>query len=494
VGQLLAQLRYEGHPVGWYLLVFPLAKSGLPMLSMRILHALMVLGVVFILCFVLKKHLLLRLILLVSPQMIIEMTVMSRNYVLSALTIVLLMVLIRNFHKYWILIAVCFFFLINSNVYGTVSAIAIGLGEGLRYFLPCNSENRKNEEHFQLKRETLIFSCSICVSFAIFFLTTFSGAFRSFSMYDPIEIPYISGSLTSVFSKFFQLLRNIGLPSSVFGIPLDNKIVLALLVAILAFGLFVSEQSWQTKLYVMSTWTFCIIGTVVVYCVSGVFVMRQSVPFLFALVFFAVREMPLHHQVTISDPPGRTFSIKHSQALNTGMTFALVIFFCNSTVQKIPKVPLGESDLYSTARFTAQALIEQGYDTEDTLIVSDYACYSSSILPYLQSIRTFRYLFGDASFEPWQMSEKTQLLTATYGGTSPNPEAQAAVLAFALDTAQTSEKKQVLLVVNSALSGSRQSPPIAPTHDGFYSEFPLVYSSAQLLDKSGERYDVYRLR
>lgn len=88
--QLFREIRYQGHPCLWYLLIMPFAKLGFPFKIMSIVSFLiMVVGAVF---FIFKApfHIITKLVCLFSPVFSYFYPVVARNYCLIALLLILL--------------------------------------------------------------------------------------------------------------------------------------------------------------------------------------------------------------------------------------------------------------------------------------------------------------------------------------------------------------------------------------------------------------------
>ena len=88
--QLFAEIKYQGHPCLWYLLVMPFAKSGLPFQTICVLSFLvMAVSAVFFL-WKAPMNIMAKAICLLSPIWTYYYSVIARNYCLSALLLILL--------------------------------------------------------------------------------------------------------------------------------------------------------------------------------------------------------------------------------------------------------------------------------------------------------------------------------------------------------------------------------------------------------------------
>lgn len=82
---VINQMPYEGTPPLWHLLIYPLAKIGLPFTSELILHYLLALAFIFIFLFFSPLPKRIKIILPFSYYFLFEYTLVARNYNLTAL-------------------------------------------------------------------------------------------------------------------------------------------------------------------------------------------------------------------------------------------------------------------------------------------------------------------------------------------------------------------------------------------------------------------------
>ncbi len=90
---LFKELRYQGHPCLWYLLVMPLAKLHLPFVSISILSFLVMLTAAYLLVFRSPLHPLIIALFLFGPVFSYYYPVIARNYCLAALVLTLMAVM-----------------------------------------------------------------------------------------------------------------------------------------------------------------------------------------------------------------------------------------------------------------------------------------------------------------------------------------------------------------------------------------------------------------
>jgi hypothetical protein len=114
---LIGRMSYEGSPGLWYLLVFPLAKIGLPYFSESILHLLIAAAAVYIFLKYAPFEKITKILFVFSYFMAFEYAIVARSYGLSVL---LLFMIAAFYHKRFsrpILFAFFVFLLLNTNVH-----------------------------------------------------------------------------------------------------------------------------------------------------------------------------------------------------------------------------------------------------------------------------------------------------------------------------------------------------------------------------------------
>lgn len=94
--QLLAEVKHEGTPMLWYIVLAPFAKLGFPYETMQVIHACIAVFSVGLILFYTKIPLSLKIFFIFSYYMAYEYAVIARNYVL---TILLLLLIALNYSK-----------------------------------------------------------------------------------------------------------------------------------------------------------------------------------------------------------------------------------------------------------------------------------------------------------------------------------------------------------------------------------------------------------
>jgi len=123
---LFHELPYNGHPFLWYILVFPLAKAGLPYVSMGILHGILAVVTAWIFLKKAPFPLYFRILFIFSYFMLYEYAAVARNYILSAMLLFLLADLFAEKHHKPLLFGLLVALLCNTNTHSFFAAAAMG--------------------------------------------------------------------------------------------------------------------------------------------------------------------------------------------------------------------------------------------------------------------------------------------------------------------------------------------------------------------------------
>ena len=167
--QLLSQLKYEAHPVAWYLLIWPLAKSGAPFDAMRVLHGAATLSCAGVICFKLRRSPLIKLLYLFASPMFYEFSAVARNYSIGVLALLCLTHCYeRRFTSRKYAAAACLFVLLNSNLYATVVGTAIIGGE--IFLAVYNIREKKPPFEKNEKPGAVLFFSTAVFSYVIIYL------------------------------------------------------------------------------------------------------------------------------------------------------------------------------------------------------------------------------------------------------------------------------------------------------------------------------------
>lgn len=145
---IFRQMKYEGHPVIWYLILAPFAKLGLPYVTVKIVSWLICNIAVWL---ILKKapfNLILKILFIFSMPMIYLYPSISRSYCLIPLAITLVAIYFGQRHEKPIQYILSILFLANTHVimYGMVGILL------LLFYIEELIQNRKTNSKEQKKK------------------------------------------------------------------------------------------------------------------------------------------------------------------------------------------------------------------------------------------------------------------------------------------------------------------------------------------------------
>ena len=145
---IFGQMKYEGHPVIWYLILVPFAKLGLPYVTVKIVSWLICNIAVWL---ILKKapfNLFLKILFIFSMPMLYLYPAIARSYCLIPLAITLVAIYFRQRHEKPIQYILSILFLANTHVimYGMVGILL------LLFYIEELIQNRKTNSKEQKKK------------------------------------------------------------------------------------------------------------------------------------------------------------------------------------------------------------------------------------------------------------------------------------------------------------------------------------------------------
>lgn len=145
---IFEQMKYEGHPVIWYLILVPFAKLGLPYVTVKIVSWLICNIAVWL---ILKKapfNLILKILFIFSMPMIYLYPSISRSYCLIPLAITIVAIYFGQRHEKPIQYILSILFLANTHVimYGMVGILL------LLFYIEELIQNRKTNSKEQKKK------------------------------------------------------------------------------------------------------------------------------------------------------------------------------------------------------------------------------------------------------------------------------------------------------------------------------------------------------
>ncbi|NLC78238.1 MAG: hypothetical protein GX683_00685 [Ruminococcaceae bacterium] len=117
ISGIFYQMRFEGHPCLWHLLLVPLTRLGLPYATMKILSLIIVTASVFVLLRYSSFHPAVRVILVFSAAYMYFMPCISRSYCLIPLLMAVAAIIFNTKTKKPVVFGAILFLLVQTHVY-----------------------------------------------------------------------------------------------------------------------------------------------------------------------------------------------------------------------------------------------------------------------------------------------------------------------------------------------------------------------------------------
>jgi hypothetical protein len=394
---LLKQLRYEGHPAVWYLLLFPFIKLGCPIIIQNILSSVCACIAVYQLLFHAPLTKTTKLAAILASPVLFNYSVIGRSYCLVLLFVfVVLAVFKERYNKHYLIYALSLGLLINTSLYAAVAAGAFLAADIIVFLI--------KKDYARLKSKEFIITFAIVfISAAVMVITLYPGDYYSTyleyteSSYDAI------GTVQNWNNIFYAAFRFPYIILSAFEI---HENVLAVLAAfclcVFTGSLFFMAAGEENKEAYYAPVFFTIFYAV-----------------LFILILFTDRFLIQHGgmvllacwaAVWILTLTG-TRNEKSLRRFRFVFSFIMILFCLREPVAAV-------TDLvrpYSGARDAAAFLAKNGYDSEDTLLVTIDVLGTNSILAHLENIGRSKSPLGYGSYVDFRKWYSTRdLLVSSY--------------------------------------------------------------------------------
>ena len=147
---LLANMKYEGHPALWHLCLMPLSRISASPIMMQIFHLLIAASTIFLFTRYAPFHLLIKFLFAFGYFALYEYAIVARNYAIGVLLITIFCVLYKDRYKRFIWIGVLLILLAHTSVHALIVTIAIGIALLCEYLcFYCHSEEtfHGNRQH-----------------------------------------------------------------------------------------------------------------------------------------------------------------------------------------------------------------------------------------------------------------------------------------------------------------------------------------------------------
>ncbi len=133
LSELLANMKYEGHPALWHICLMPLSRISASPVMMQAFHLLIAAATVFLFTRFAPFHWLHKLLFCFGYFALYEYAIVARNYALGLLLITIFCVLFRERYKRFVWIGIVLILLAHTSVHALIVTIAIGVALMVEY-------------------------------------------------------------------------------------------------------------------------------------------------------------------------------------------------------------------------------------------------------------------------------------------------------------------------------------------------------------------------
>ena len=459
--QLFRQLKIEGHPLIWYLILFPFIKLGCPIVIQNVISALCGILSAYLILFKLRPSIpFANVILLFSSPVLYYYSMIARNYSAAMLAFLfILSIFPERYGKHSLAYAIGLFFLVNISIYSAIMAGALVLSDILLFFLEKGGVSMLKSKKFLLVLGAMI-TAGLLLLLTIYpgdYYSTYQNTF--FLDAKPLSLKLFWESAVLVFRQAF----------------------LSYLKSVLSPLLAISNSFLNT------------LSAVLMLCLPAVFlwkyIMTKERHFFYAVSFYSIFMMACAGFVMVSS----TFKLHHGGLVSLVIWFSVWIGFGNAQTERHKADPLffvltallfvlSSSQLfiaaydmyypYSGSLETANYIKEKEYDNSGTLLLTTDASYSASVLVHLDQIKQTLSRDGRMSFADWKSWSNPE------GDSYPDFGIEA------LSSAEGSGYEHILLLVEDGQFETQAEVP-----------YPLLFSNREAGSPAlVENFDLYQIK
>lgn len=379
--EIFGQMKYEGHPVIWYLILVPFAKLGLPYVTVKIVSWLICNIAVWL---ILKKapfNLILKILFILSMPMIYLYPSISRSYCLIPLAITIVAIYFGQRHEKPIQYILSILFLANTHVimYGMVGILL------LLFYIEELIQNRKTNSKEQKKKVYI----SLIVIIVGLILTLIPILI---SMTTNTDVSLTSN--TSIFEDTKLKMENAykEIMTGCFG---ENELILKI-VAIALIILLCYEIRYHFKNALVIICTEGLQFLIYTYVYMGSEQRVSTLIFLMMFIFWVQSNNKINKDNTSK------IEKKLTNIAEYILVFVLIINVVNGMVAVNKEIKTTYSSSYETAEWIKENL------EDDSIFICTNMPLSSAIIPYIDkevfwSPQTLDYF----SFTSWDENYRT---------------------------------------------------------------------------------------
>ena len=383
-GDLFRQLKFEGHPLAWYLLIFPFIKLGFPIFIQNVLSTLLGIGSAYIILFKSPFDRFIKIIFLVSSPVMFQFTVVARSY--SLLTFVLLLILVihpNRYEKRWVILySLSLFILINTHLYAALIAGAFFAADLIEFIVYQKINPFKN-------KRIIFVGITFLLATVLLFITNYPGQYYHVYQRNYLDIPSTGFNIQVLWRLLYTVFSNsIPFSSAVFNrLPSIAHYVIPVLffVGVLLWLLIHKNSKYAITFYGTSILLIIILAGMIQYNqhMGGILVLA-----LWATVWLARPIVPTKLTLVL-------FSLVFVLLSNN---YLLAIYSLNHP--------------FSGAKAAANFLIENHLDEQNVLMVTPNE-EVSAILPFMHNIKQIKAPEGLISYIDWRyLKNETQTDTS----------------------------------------------------------------------------------
>jgi hypothetical protein len=201
LGELFAQSRYEGHPSGWYLLLFAVTRASGDFRAVQLLNFALMTAAVALLLWRAPLTLTQKALACFGYFLCYEYAVLARNYALGVLALFAFCTLARDWRRHWLWLQLCLVAMLQANVFAALLACALFATLGLHALRRAGRE-RRLRPRFALG--ALVFAVGLAISLLDMRVPADAGFMADWHWRDP-ALATLARSIARAFVPIPQL-------------------------------------------------------------------------------------------------------------------------------------------------------------------------------------------------------------------------------------------------------------------------------------------------
>lgn len=449
--ELFSNLHYEGHPLVWYLLLFPFVKFGFPYITEMVVHQ--IFHGIFVIIFYFKApfNRPAKIGMLLGYFFLFEYGSIARSYIMFTLFITIALVVYENrFKKHTLLYSLMLFLTVNTHVYAAVMVIPIVLFDVYCLYVLCKENGKINTNY--------LYYLAVIVFAYVLLVLTLSGE-RQVCSEPSVKNQFFEEFGKSKFNFMFYRLFFLGQFKFAYYGLLKNPVYQLLLNGCLAFFVFFPLRKRFVS-YFVPLFTTCALAFLFSF---GYYTGLRQMGIIYLSFVFGFWTV-MYANDTMKDK-SRVTEFLERTSLDTLKVLVLlhaifgILMFSTEFKHK-----------YSGSADAADFIRSHGYDDNNTDVFAFKKFAAISILPLLEHKRTFIFPHDDAkgSYILWNKTYASDF-SSTY-------EEQ-------FDIARSNSKnKKMIVILNKDV-------------DKIPSDFECIYKDNNPdVVRSNERFYLYRIK